>query len=96
MAIVNEHNKRYLYLFFAFIVIMVFLTVFSDKGLIKIYKLSKERDSIRTNNMVLKSRNEELKKEIERLKTDNRYIEGVARKELGMVKPTEVIFQFEK
>lgn len=96
MAFINENNKRYLYLFLTFIIIMVFLTVFSDKGLIRIYYLSKERDNIKTANKSLKAANENLREEMQRLKTDNRYIEEIARKELGMVKPTDVIYQFEK
>ncbi|MBI5894220.1 MAG: septum formation initiator family protein [Deltaproteobacteria bacterium] len=96
MAFINENNKRYLYLLLTFAIIMVFLTVFSDRGLIRIYQLSKERDNIRTNNRLLKTANENLREEMQRLKTDNRYIEEIARKELGMVKPTDVIYQFEK
>ncbi len=96
MAFINENNKRYLYLLLTFIIIMVFLTVFSDKGLVRIYQLSRERDNIRTNSRLLKAENENLKEEMQRLKTDNRYIEEIARKELGMVKPTDIIYQFEK
>lgn len=96
MAFINENNKRYIYLFLTFIIIMVFLTVFSDRGLIRIYHLSKDRDNIKTANKLLTTENENLREEMQRLKTDNRYIEEIARKELGMVKPTDVIYQFEK
>ncbi|MBI5681562.1 MAG: septum formation initiator family protein [Deltaproteobacteria bacterium] len=96
MAFINENNKGYLYLLSVFVIFMIFLTVFSDKGLIKIYHLSKERDNIRINNAIINVENENLKNEINRLKTDKRYIEEVARKELGMVRPSDIIYQFEK
>lgn len=96
MAFINENNKGYLYLLSVFIIFMVFLTVFSDKGLIKIYHLSKERDNIRAASAVIREENENLKEEINRLKTDKRYIEEVARKELGMVRQSDIIYQFEK
>ena len=39
--------------------------------------------------------NLKLKEEVKRLQQDKRYIEEIARKELGMVKEGEVIYQFD-
>jgi cell division protein FtsB len=36
-----------------------------------------------------------LREEVKRLQRDKRYIEEIARKELGMVKEGEVIYQFD-
>jgi len=36
-----------------------------------------------------------LKEEVKRLEKDKRYIEEIARKELGMVKEGEIIYQFD-
>jgi cell division protein FtsB/cell division protein DivIC len=36
-----------------------------------------------------------LREEVKRLQRDKRYIEEIARKELGMVKEGEIIYQFD-
>ena len=76
--------------------IIALLTIFGDRGLIRIYKLSKERDSIKTYNEQIREENAAMKDEIHRLKTDDKYIEMVARKELGMIGKNELVYQFEK
>ena len=78
------------------ITIIGLLTIFGDKGLVRIYKLSKERDSIKAYNEQIKEENTAMKDEIQRLKTDNKYIEIIARKDLGMVGKNELVYQFEK
>jgi len=44
----------------------------------------------------LKEKNKELIAEIRRLKGDPRYLESVARKELGLVRDNEIIYRFNK
>ena len=41
-----------------------------------------------------KAENEKLKLEIVALKTDRRYLESIARKDFGLVRSNEVIYQF--
>lgn len=89
-------KKRYFIPLLLFVVIIVMLTIFGDKGLIRIYKLSQERDFIKNENERIKADNAEMREEARRLKTDNKYIEMVARKELGMIGKNEVLYQFEK
>ena len=43
----------------------------------------------------ISSSQEKLKEEVRRLKVEKRVIEEIARKELGMVKEGEVIYQFD-
>ncbi len=78
------------------IAIIALLTIFGDRGLVRIYKLSKDRDSIKAYNEKIKEENTAMRDEIQRLKTDDKYIEMVARKELGMIGKNEVVYQFEK
>ena len=44
----------------------------------------------------LTEENQALLVEIDRLRTDKKYIESVARKQFNMIKPNEVIYRFEK
>jgi cell division protein FtsB/cell division protein DivIC len=43
----------------------------------------------------LEEENQKLKEEVKRLQSDKRYIEEIARKELGMVKEGEIIYRFD-
>ncbi len=96
MAIWRGKKKRYFIPLLLFIVITVLLTIFGDRGLVRIYKLSKNRDSIKAYNEKIKTENAAMREEIERLKSDDKYMELVARKELGMIGKNEVVYQFEK
>lgn len=43
----------------------------------------------------MEEENRKLREEVKRLQYEKRYIEEIARKELGMVKEGEVIYQFD-
>ena len=54
-----------------------------------------QEDLKRVNNEItsLKGQNQELRDEIAQLKSDSNYIEQIARKKLGMLKKSELIFE---
>ena len=90
-------NKKKIFISLSlFVAIVGLLTIFGDRGLIRVYKLSKERDSIKNYNEKIKAENTAMKEEMELLKNDDKYIELIARKELGMVGRNELVYQFEK
>ena len=90
-------NKKKIFISLSlFVAIVGLLTIFGDRGLIRVYKLSKERDSIKNYNERIKAENTAMKEEMELLKTDDKYIELIARKELGMIGTNELVYQFEK
>jgi cell division protein FtsB len=76
------------------IIFILFFTVFGDKGLLRIYELKQDKGKIDSSLMEVKGENEKLKHEIVALKSDRRYIESIARKDLGLVRNDEVIYQF--
>jgi cell division protein FtsB len=86
-------KKRYI----LFIVMLgvALLAVFGDRGLIDLYRLAQERDGIVDYIAVLDEKNTELKRQTELLKTDERYIELIAKKELGMIGRNEVIYKIQ-
>ena len=77
-----------------FILFILFFTVFGERGLLRIYHLNKDRHELLKKAEGLKSENEKLKKEIEALKGDRRFLESIARRDFGLVRPNEVIYQF--
>jgi len=71
------------------------LTFFGDKGILHLLHLQKEVSRIKEANKVTEAENRKLREEVRRLQNEKRYIEGIARKELGMVKEGEIIYQFD-
>ena len=69
-------------------------TVFGENGLINLVRYKKRAQALVQEAARLKKENQRLRREIERLKTDPAFIERLAREELGMVKPGELVFQF--
>jgi len=96
MAFWSRKKNIYFIPLLIVVAIIGLLTILGDRGLISIYKLSKERDSIKDYNEKIKEKNIAMRDEIRRLKTDDRYIEMIARKEFGMVGKNELVYQFEK
>jgi cell division protein FtsB len=76
------------------ILFIMFFTIFGDRGLLSIYHMSQEKQDIKKRLEELKIENENLKREIEALKTDRRYLESIARKDFGLVRQNETIYQF--
>ena len=70
---------------------MLFFVIFGENGLVDLNLLRQQRDSLLKKNRILEQEN--LYREIDRLKHDLKYIENVARQELGMIKKDEVIFK---
>src|SRR4030043_2171305 len=88
-------KKRLLLLILISLLILGILTFFGEKGILHLLRLQKEVARIKGKNMKLEEENQKLKEEGKRLQSDKRYIEEIARKELGMVKEGEIIYQFD-
>ncbi len=88
-------KKHLLSLFLIIFITLGFFTFFGDKGIFHLFKLKKELVRIKEINLKVEEENRRLKEEIRRLQHDKRYIEEIARKELGMVREGEVIYQFD-
>jgi len=88
-------KKRFLLLILASVLIMGFLTFFGEKGILHLLRLQKEVNQIKEKNAKIQEENQKLKEEVSRLQREKRYIEEIARKELGMVKEGEIIYQFD-
>lgn len=73
---------------------ILFFTVFGDRGLLRIFELKEDKSKIEARLAESKSDNEKLKHEIVALKSDRRYLESIARKDFGLVRSNEVIYQF--
>jgi cell division protein FtsB len=88
-------KKRILILVLFLFLIFGFFTFFGDKGIIHLLRLQKEWVRIKEANVRIEEENRKLREEVKRLQFEKRYIEEIARKELGMVKEGEVIYEFD-
>jgi len=69
------------------------LLLFSDRGLINLWTLKKEKLEIQKEINDLRNQIAMLEKEEEKLKFDEKYIEKIAREKFKMVKPGERVFK---
>ena len=76
------------------ILFILFFTIFGERGLLRIHRLMLEKQEIQKRMDDLMVENDKLKREIEALKTDRRFLESIARKDFGLVRPKEIIYQF--
>ena len=76
------------------IVLILGCALFGDRGIVHMLQLSSQKDKLVLKLEALNDQNEALRYEIDSLRHDRRYIERVARTELGMVRDDERVFQF--
>jgi len=69
---------------------------FSDQGFVHLYRTEMERQAYIERIRQLTEENQVLLDEINRLRTDEKYVESVARKQFNMVKSNEVIYKFDQ
>jgi cell division protein FtsB len=87
-------QKRFYLTPAAVIIFILYFTVFGDRGLLRINHLHRDRDEMQQHLQELKAENERLKREISALQSDRRYLESIARRDFGLVRSNEVIYQF--
>ncbi len=96
MGPLKGYNKRVLVTVLLLVSVMTFFTFFGEKGLVQVYRLRGELKEIERANMELRQENEGLRAEIGNLRTNKKYIEELARRELGLVKKGEIVYQFDQ
>lgn len=91
-------QKKYPLRFLIYLLIffyLIFSFLFGDMGLINYYRMKEKEAKLDAEINRLISETEKLRKEVEALRSDPQFIEGVARNKLGMSKPGELIYQYE-
>ncbi len=73
---------------------ILYFTVFGERGLLRIYHLNKEKQQVQSRLETIRGENMKLVREVEALKNDRRYLESIARRDFGMVRKNEIIYQF--
>ena len=63
-------------------------------GYRRVERLKSELESLKSRNRQLSRENEAVRQKIKAIQSDADFIENIARNEMGMIGPNEVIYQF--
>jgi len=77
------------------IFLLLWLLFAPGRGYFHYRKLQKEIATLSQENSQLEAKNIELTEDIKRLKSDDAYLEEVARKKHGLLKKNETVYEFE-
>ena len=78
----------------ALIALVMGFALFGERGVIQLVQLGHQKSALLDEIAAVEQKNDTLRNEIDALRSDRRYIERIARTELGMVRKDELVFQF--
>ena len=81
--------------FFGYFADLAGLLFFGQRGLTHLLTLQEQFATLEAENQRIVQENERLQKEIELLNKNMAYIEDIARKQLGLVKKDELVYQLQ-
>jgi cell division protein FtsB len=82
---------------YGLVLIIIFLTAYTvagDRGALHLWRLRSEKAKLDEQNFRLQKENETLRQRITLVRSNNFYLEKLAREELNLVRPGEVIYRF--
>jgi cell division protein FtsB len=82
------------YLFGSLTVLLSLVTIVGERGALHLWRLRGEKNRLDAQNYRLQEENGTLRQRISRIRNDKHYLEKLAREELNMVRPGEVIYRF--
>ena len=92
---ISIHKKRiHKKILILIVIIGGLIFLFANKNFQTLLNLNKEITRLRQRIAGLEEENRRLKEELEAVKNDPEYIESLARRELGLIKPGETKYKF--
>ena len=83
-----------IYLFGSLILLLGLVTVIGEHGALHLWRLLGEKERLDEQNYRLQKENAALRDRISRIRNDDRYLEKLAREELNLVRPGDVVYRF--
>lgn len=90
----KKPQRLVLYISCVLLVSLSLFTTFGERGLLHLWRLWGEQKKLDEANFLLQKENEILRERIYRLRHDDLYLEKIAREDLGLVRPGEIIYRF--
>jgi len=80
----------------AILIIAAFLAMalFGDRGVLRLVDVSRQKDLLQQEIAKVSVRTDKLAEDIRGLRSDKRFIEDIARRDLGMARSNEIIYVF--
>ncbi len=89
-----ENPARLLLALLFIIILIACLTLFGERGLLRLHRMQEELVELAQENRSLAEENRALEREIMQLRSDRDYLETLAREELGLIREGEVVYHF--
>lgn len=94
MPLSKISQRGVVYAFSALLITLSLFTTFGERGVLHLSRLWGEKRKLDERNFLLQKENEILRERIYRLRHDSLYLEKIAREELGLVRPGEIVYRF--
>lgn len=85
-----------LILLFCFLGLLLLLSLLGDRGLLQLYHMERVKAHLEQEIDALTQENAALREEVEAMRQHPSHAEEIARRDLGLVRPGEVVYQFRK
>jgi cell division protein FtsB len=92
--LVHFSSRWLLYFLACSIVLLALYTIIGERGAVHLWRLRVEKANMDEQNYRLHKENEALRQRITRLRSDDSYLEKIAREELNLVRPGDVVYRF--
>lgn len=90
----KKRFKTMLMMSLGVLLLMLVVGIFNKDGLLEVVESENELNALKTNIARLENENQELKQEIFSINNNPKYLERIAREDLGLAQPNETIFVF--
>ncbi len=94
LAAARAARKRRLRFIVLLTILIAVLSVGGNRSLVIIYRMTKTRADLHREIERLKQVNRNLARDVQSFSSDPEQVETIAREDLGLVKPGEVVYQF--
>lgn len=94
LAVTKHARKRRLAFIAVLAILIAALSVVGKKSLLKIYQMSKTKTELQQDITRLRQANEDLARKFRTFTHNPGQVEAIAREDLGLVKPGEIVYQF--
>jgi cell division protein FtsB len=95
MTLLSSVLQRWpIYVFSALIILIALDTTVGERGALHLWRLRGEKNRLDEQNFRIQKENEVLRERVYRLRNDNAFLEKLAREELNLVRPGEVVYRF--
>ncbi len=85
-----------LILLLCFLGLLLLLSLLGDRSLLQLYQMGRVRAHLEQEIETLKHENALLRQEVEAMRRHPSQTEEIARRDLGLVRPGEIVYQFRK